>query len=100
MNNLDVKILQALQARSDEGLLDVFQTISYKISNGISPLSDISKPFYAAVLQQYADALMNDMDETDRGIAESLIQNLNGKVTCAKILLPKKGGKQNGRKQD
>lgn len=84
MNNLEKKIIQAIEQENAEELLEVFQTISFKISKGLGTFSNISCPFYVAVLQQYANALMNDMDENGRDFAKVLIEDVSH-YTCVKF---------------
>lgn len=82
MNNLEKKIIQAIEQENDEELLEVFQTISFKISKGLGTFSNISCPFYVAVLQQYANALMNNMDENGRDPCKSVNRKFKPLYLC------------------
>lgn len=90
MNKLDEKIVRMMLTNDSEGLLEIVRNISYKISKGIGTFSEISRPFYVAILQQYADAFTADMSEAERELAEGLIKILNRNSTCVKFKVPSK----------
>lgn len=88
MNKLDEKIVRTMLTYDSEGLLEIVQNISYKISKGIGTFSEISRPLYAAVLQQYANALTDDMDENEREFAKGLLKVFNASSTYIKLQVP------------
>lgn len=90
MNKLDEKIVHMMLTNDSESLFEIVQNISYKISQGIGTFSEISRPLYVAILQQYADALIADMSEAEREFTEGLIEMLNKNSTCIKIQVPSK----------
>lgn len=90
MNKLDEKIVRMMLTHDSEGLLEIVQNISYKISKGIGTFSEISRPFYAVILRLYADAFFDDMSGVETELAEEIFKSLNKKSTCIKIKVPSK----------
>lgn len=90
MNKLDEKILHAVNTKNITEMREIFETISLKISEGIGTFSEISRPFYGAILQQYANALAADMSEAESEFAKELLKRLNASSTYIKIQVPSK----------
>lgn len=90
MNKLDEKIVHATLTHDVEGMWEVLQEISWKIGKGMGTVSEISRPLYVVILQQYADALIADMGEAECEFTEGLIEMLNKNSTCIKIQVPSK----------
>lgn len=90
MNKLDEKILHAVNTKNITEMREIFETISLKISKGIGAFGEISRPFYGAVLQQYADAFAADMSEAESEFAKELLKRLNASSTYIKIQVPSK----------
>lgn len=88
MSKLDEKILHAISTKNSMEIADVIKTISFKISKGIGTFSEISRPFYGAVLQQYADAFAADMSESENELAKELLKILNRNSTYIKVQVP------------
>ncbi len=90
IENLDERILNAIVRQDSKGLFEIIQAISYEISKGMSTFSVVSRPFYAAVLRQYAEALIDDMGELEREFEEEITKILKQHGTFVKIQIPSK----------
>lgn len=90
MNKLDEKIVHTMLTHDNKCMCEILQEISSKISKGIGTFSEISRPFYAAVLQQYVNAFFADMGEAESEVAEELHKILNENSTYIKMQVPSK----------
>lgn len=88
MNKLDEKIVHTMLTHDNKCMCEILQEFSFKISKGIGTLSEISRPFYVAVLRQYINAFSADMGEAESEIAEKLHKILNENSTYIKMQVP------------